>query len=80
MSTISQPKGVRGPYLIFADEMCMKMLTDGSTLSIPEIRKLNAKRWSLMTKDEKKPYFEAAEEDRKRYDFELNQYEKQYHH
>ncbi|XP_028129079.2 high mobility group protein 20A-like [Diabrotica virgifera virgifera] len=66
------PKAPATGYTLYLNEQ-RKHFKD-SNLAFHEITKVIGNRWSSLTLEEKKPYLEKAEEDKKRYREELKQY------
>nr|CAI5863496.1 unnamed protein product [Callosobruchus analis] len=66
------PKAPATGYTLYLNEE--RKLFKNSSLAFHEITKIIGNRWSSLTLDEKKPYLEKAEEDKKRYREELKQY------
>lgn len=59
-----QPKGVRGPYLIFCLEMNSNAANDGKSIHPINVYKENSLRWSLMSNDEKNPILKLPKKTR----------------
>lgn len=66
------PKAPATGYNLYLNEQ-RKSFKD-SSLAFHEITKIIGNKWSSLTLEEKKPYLEKAEEDKKRYREELRQY------
>lgn len=66
------PKAPATGYNLYLNEQ--RKLFKDSNLAFHEITKIIGNRWSSLTLEEKKPYLEKAEEDKKRYREELKQY------
>ncbi|XP_018571737.1 uncharacterized protein LOC111691779 [Anoplophora glabripennis] len=66
------PKAPATGYNLYLNEQ--RKLFKESNLAFHEITKIIGNRWSSLTLEEKKPYLEKAEEDKKRYREELRQY------
>lgn len=66
------PKAPATGYNLYLNEL-RKTFKD-SSLAFHEITKIIGNKWSSLTLEEKKPYLEKAEEDKKRYREELRQY------
>lgn len=66
------PKAPATGYNLYLNEQ-RKSFKD-SSLAFHEITKIIGNKWSSLTLEEKKPYLEKAEEDKKRYREELKQY------
>ncbi|KAJ8938157.1 hypothetical protein NQ318_011922 [Aromia moschata] len=66
------PKAPATGYNLYLNEQ--RKLFKESTLAFHEITKIIGNKWSSLTLEEKKPYLEKAEEDKKRYREELKQY------
>lgn len=66
------PKAPATGYNLYLNEQ-RKTFKD-SSLAFHEITKIIGNKWSSLTLEEKKPYLEKAEEDKKRYREELRQY------
>ncbi|CAH1981496.1 unnamed protein product [Acanthoscelides obtectus] len=66
------PKAPATGYTLYLNEE--RKLFKNSSLAFHEITKIIGNRWSSLTLDEKKPYLDKAEEDKKRYREELKQY------
>lgn len=66
------PKAPATGYNLYLNEQ--RKLFKSSNLAFHEITKIIGNKWSSLTLEEKKPYLEKAEEDKKRYREELKQY------
>lgn len=66
------PKAPATGYTLYLNEQ--RKLFKDSSLAFHEITKIIGNKWSSLTLEEKKPYLEKAEEDKKRYREELKQY------
>ncbi|XP_057667817.1 high mobility group protein 20A-like [Diorhabda carinulata] len=66
------PKAPATGYTLYLNEQ--RKLFKDSSLAFHEITKIMGNKWSSLTLEEKKPYLEKAEEDKKRYREELKQY------
>nr|XP_023021034.1 uncharacterized protein LOC111509505 [Leptinotarsa decemlineata] len=66
------PKAPATGYTLYLNEQ--RKLFKESKLVFHEITKIIGNKWSSLTLEEKKPYLEKAEEDKKRYREELKQY------
>lgn len=66
------PKAPATGYNLYLNEQ--RSFFKDSSLQFYEITKIIGNRWSSLTLEEKKPYLEKAEEDKKRYREELKQY------
>ncbi|KAF7274521.1 hypothetical protein GWI33_012826 [Rhynchophorus ferrugineus] len=66
------PKAPATSYNLYLNEQ--RSFFKDSKLPFYEITKIIGNRWSSLTLEEKKPYLEKAEEDKKRYREELKQY------
>ncbi|KAG5895658.1 hypothetical protein JTB14_008667 [Gonioctena quinquepunctata] len=66
------PKAPATGYTLYLNEQ--RKLFKESKLAFHEITKIIGNKWSSLTLEEKKPYLEKAEEDKKRYREELKQY------
>ncbi|KAJ8919010.1 hypothetical protein NQ315_016915 [Exocentrus adspersus] len=66
------PKAPATGYNLYLNEQ--RKLFKDSNLAFHEITKIIGNRWSSLTLEQKKPYLEKAEEDKKRYREELKQY------
>lgn len=66
------PKAPATGYNLYLNEQ--RKLFKNSSLAFHEITKIIGNKWSSLNLEEKKPYLEKAEEDKKRYREELKQY------
>lgn len=66
------PKAPATGYNLYLNEQ--RKLFKGSSLAFHEITKVIGNKWSSLTLDEKQPYLEKAEEDKRRYREELKTY------
>ncbi|KAL1936091.1 hypothetical protein VTP01DRAFT_225 [Rhizomucor pusillus] len=64
------PKRGLSAYMFFSQECRDKVKAENPDAPFGEIGRLLGQRWKEMSDEEKKPYIEKAEEDKKRYEAE----------
>lgn len=69
----SNVKGVRGPYMIFSQEQRPILVEQHPNWSMPEISKKISVLWYKMSSEEKSQYVQKSEEDKLRYQKEMNE-------
>jgi hypothetical protein len=69
------PRKPKTPFQFFSQAMRPTLRSELPTLNSTEMTKELAKRWALMSADERRVYEEKAENDRKRYEEEIRLYE-----
>ena len=62
------PKGATNAFMVFSKEQREKFKAEGKKVTFAEAGKLIAERWKALSDDDKKPYQEAAEKDKKRHE------------
>eukprot|EP00954_Amorphochlora_amoebiformis_P024380 1365980-Amorphochlora_amoeboformis.AAC.3 len=74
MKDPSAPKNPLSAYLFFVVKQRSDMSPSDSELSFSEMAKKIGRKWREMSKDEKAPYVQLADYDKKRYEREKEQY------
>lgn len=70
------PKGATNAYMMFSKEQREKLKNEGKKVSFGEAGKIIAEKWKSLAEDEKKPYQDAADKDKKRYEKEMDDWKK----
>lgn len=65
-------KAVRGPYIIFCDKYRPEIMSEHPDWTVTQISTELGRLWSGMSEDEKRPYIEASQKDRLRFQKEMN--------
>ncbi|XP_055596988.1 high mobility group protein 20A [Uranotaenia lowii] len=71
---VNAPKHPLTGYVRYMNEFRETIRSKNPTLPAMEITKLLAEDWSALSEDAKKPYLDAAEADRERYNREISEY------
>jgi len=69
------PKRPLAPYMFYCKEQREKVKASQPDISFGEIGKVLGQQWSAMGEKEKKPFLKKAEQDKKRYQTEMQNYE-----
>ena len=67
------PKGASGSYIFYQNEMRSKVVQNPGA-STKEVSGILSQRWTLLTDEEKQPYRDMSDEDKKRYEREMTAY------
>lgn len=68
------PKRASGAYVFFTNEMRPKVLSEFPGIKFVELGKVMGERWRALTPDEKKRFEDMAQEDKIRFQMEMQQY------
>eukprot|EP00128_Syssomonas_multiformis_P014526 Colp12_sorted_trinity150504_noHs@19589 len=70
----NKPKRKLPPYMFFCKENREKIKAENPDATFGQIGKLLGEKWASMTEKDKQPYVKKAEEDKKRYEKEIEKY------
>jgi len=69
------PKKALAPYMFFCQEQREVVKAENPDITFGEIGKILGAKWKDLSEKEKKPYMKKAENDKKRYQAEIDAYQ-----